>query len=137
MEKNLPLDQLKEKNLFFLRTYARNIGIESPTQLSKDELISKIAELSQEGKAIPKATRQPSNNGLTRTRNKKVSDELLPTEKESGKKPLAFNESISEIITIDESCEEREGILDIHTEGYGFIRVKTVSIVKRTSMFHP
>ncbi len=124
MEKNLPLDQLKEKNLFFLRTYARNIGIESPTQLSKDELISKIAELSQEGKAIPKATRQPSNGALTRTWNKKVSDELLPTEKESVKKPLAFNESISEIITIDESCEEREGILDIHTEGYGFIRVK-------------
>lgn len=124
MEKNLPLDQLKEKNLFFLRTYARNLGIESPTQLSKDELLLKIDELSKNDKSVGK-TSQSTPNNFTRSRNKKTtSDELLPVDRETQKKGSMLNESISEIISIDESCEEREGILDIHTEGYGFIRVK-------------
>lgn len=107
-------EQLQDKNLFELREIARENRVQSPTKLNKEELISQIVEASSQrvkGLKIRPASR-PS----------KLVD--APRRNAQNDVPEKAAESINEIMAVDETCEEREGILEIHPDGYGFIRVR-------------
>lgn len=107
-------EQLQDKNLFELREIARENRVQSPTKLNKEELISQIVEASSQrvrGLKIRPVSR-PS----------KLVD--APRRNAQNDVPDKAAESISEIMAVDETCEEREGILEIHPDGYGFIRVR-------------
>ena len=108
-------EQLQEKNLFELRTIAREAKVSSPTVYAKEELIRKIIE----------ASKAPSDNRKTRavSRPTKLVDVPKP-QRQNADVPDKAGESIGEIMAVDDTCEEREGILEIHPDGYGFIRVK-------------
>lgn len=107
-------EQLQDKNLFELREIARENRVQSPTKLNKEELISQIVEASSQrvkGLKIRPISR-PSK--------------LVDTPKRNAQNdvPEKAAESINEIMAVDDTCEEREGILEIHPDGYGFIRVR-------------
>lgn len=107
-------EQLQDKNLFELREIARENRVQSPTKLNKEELISQIVEASSQrvkGLKIRPVSR-PS----------KLVD--VPRRNAQNDVPDKAAESINEIMAVDETCEEREGILEIHPDGYGFIRVR-------------
>lgn len=107
-------EQLQDKNLFELREIARENRVQSPTKLNKEELISQIVEASSQrvkGLKIRPVSR-PS----------KLVD--APKRNAQNDVPEKAAESINEIMAVDETCEEREGILEIHPDGYGFIRVR-------------
>lgn len=107
-------EQLQDKNLFELREIARENRVQSPTKLNKEELISQIVEASSQrvkGLKIRPVSR-PS----------KLVD--APRRNAQNDVPDKAVESINEIMAVDETCEEREGILEIHPDGYGFIRVR-------------
>lgn len=107
-------EQLQDKNLFELREIARENRVQSPTKLNKEELISQIVEASSQrvkGLKIRPVSR-PS----------KLAD--APRRNAQNDVPEKAAESINEIMAVDETCEEREGILEIHPDGYGFIRVR-------------
>ena len=107
-------EQLQDKNLFELREIARENRVQSPTKLNKEELISQIVEASSQrvkGLKIRPVSR-PS----------KLVD--APRRNAQNDVPEKSAESINEIMAVDETCEEREGILEIHPDGYGFIRVR-------------
>ena len=107
-------EQLQDKNLFELREIARENRVQSPTKLNKEELISQIVEASSQrvkGLKIRPVSR-PS----------KLVD--VPRRNAQNDVPEKAAESINEIMAVDETCEEREGILEIHPDGYGFIRVR-------------
>lgn len=107
-------EQLQDKNLFELREIARENRVQSPTKLNKEELISQIVEASSQrvkGLKIRPVSR-PS----------KLVDS--PRRNAQNDVPDKAAESINEIMAVDETCEEREGILEIHPDGYGFIRVR-------------
>lgn len=107
-------EQLQDKNLFELREIARENRVQSPTKLNKEELISQIVEASSQrvkGLKIRPVSR-PS----------KLVD--APRRNAQNDVPDKAAESISEIMAVDDTCEEREGILEIHPDGYGFIRVR-------------
>lgn len=107
-------EQLQDKNLFELREIARENRVQSPTKLNKEELISQIVEASSQrvkGLKIRPVSR-PS----------KLVD--APRRNAQNDVPEKAAESINEIMAVDETCEEREGILEIHPDGYGFIRVR-------------
>ena len=107
-------EQLQDKNLFELREIARENRVQSPTKLNKEELISQIVEASSQrvkGLKIRPVSR-PS----------KLVD--APRRNALNDVPEKAAESINEIMAVDETCEEREGILEIHPDGYGFIRVR-------------
>ena len=107
-------EQLQDKNLFELREIARENRVQSPTKLNKEELISQIVEASSQrvkGLKIRPISR-PS----------KLVD--APRRNAQNDVPEKAAESINEIMAVDETCEEREGILEIHPDGYGFIRVR-------------
>lgn len=107
-------EQLQDKNLFELREIARENRVQSPTTLNKEELISQIVEASSQrvkGLKIRPVSR-PS----------KLVD--APRRNAQNDVPEKAAESINEIMAVDDTCEEREGILEIHPDGYGFIRVR-------------
>lgn len=107
-------EQLQDKNLFELREIARENRVQSPTKLNKEELISQIVEASSQrvkGLKIRPVSR-PS----------KLVD--APRRNAQNDVPEKTAESINEIMAVDDTCEEREGILEIHPDGYGFIRVR-------------
>lgn len=107
-------EQLQDKNLFELREIARENRVQSPTKLNKEELISQIVEASSQrvkGLKIRPVSR-PS----------KLVD--APRRNTQNDVPEKAAESINEIMAVDDTCEEREGILEIHPDGYGFIRVR-------------
>ena len=107
-------EQLQDKNLFELREIARENRVQSPTKLNKEELISQIVEASSQrvkGLKIRPVSR-PS----------KLVD--APRRNAQNDVPDKSAESINEIMAVDDICEEREGILEIHPDGYGFIRVR-------------
>lgn len=112
--------------IFELREYARRVGVDSPTMYKKDVLIDKIIAV-LEGEIAPKPR---SNRGrppkplITNTTNAATT----PTDSSYintpvislGKTPAVLNDSATN--DYDE-FEEREGILEIHNDGYGFLRV--------------
>lgn len=107
-------EQLQDKNLFELREIARENRVQSPTKLNKEELISQIVEASSQrvkGLKIRPVSR-PSK--LVDASRRNAQNDV----------PDKAAESINEIMAVDETCEEREGILEIHPDGYGFIRVR-------------
>lgn len=137
-------EQLANLNIFELRSAGRKVGVASPTTLSKAELIDKIVAIAS-GKERPSAppkrgrpplgcvisspsgfeqpapqpvdiapksnpVSQPSNNFARRpynNNNRNVEDE----------RNRQNDASIGE-------AREVTGLLDIHTDGYGFVRVK-------------
>lgn len=130
----LTREQLQEKSLFELRSIARNAKIPAPTTFGKSDLIEKIVKASGEttnnnnstsAREFPQRNGRPQNRPARPAHNYANQDKPLrvPQINELSE-TRSMNESISEIITVDETCEEREGILDIHSDGYGFIRVK-------------
>jgi transcription termination factor Rho len=105
------------------------MGVASPTKFSKEELIKKMNELKKDTKSTAdvqtsKRGRPPKPSllvqrpeGQLRTENRRINgaqNDVVPN----------LREPLSDILDQEENCEEREGILDVHTDGYGFIRVK-------------
>ncbi len=107
-------EQLQDKNLFELREIARENRVQSPTKLNKEELISQIVEASSQ--RVKELKIRPVS------RSSKLVD--APRRNAQNDLPEKAAESINEIMAVDETCEEREGILEIHPDGYGFIRVR-------------
>ena len=107
-------EQLQDKNLFELREIARENRVQSPTKLNKEELISQIVEASSQ--RVKELKIRPVS------RPSKLVD--APRRNAQNDVPDKAAESINEIMAVDETCEEREGILEIHPDGYGFIRVR-------------
>ena len=107
-------EQLQDKNLFELREIARENRVQSPTKLNKEELISQIVEASSQ--RVKGLKIRPVS------RSSKLVD--APRRNAQNDVPEKAAESINEIMAVDDTCEEREGILEIHPDGYGFIRVR-------------
>ncbi|MFA5524139.1 MAG: Rho termination factor N-terminal domain-containing protein, partial [Tissierellales bacterium] len=99
-------DDLQKKKLDELRQMAKSLDIKSITKYKKNELIDIIIQNStkEDSKGLETASAQ-ENNGYTLT-------ETI------AKRPP---EKVREQIRNGESTEA-EGILELHTDGYGFLR---------------
>ena len=111
---------LSNMGIFELREYARSVGVDSPTMYKKDVLIDKIAAV-LEGEIAPKPR---SNRGrppkplITKplSDSSYINTPVMPV----GKTSAILNDSASNDY---DDFEEREGILEVHNDGYGFLRV--------------
>ncbi|NLC16568.1 MAG: transcription termination factor Rho [Clostridiales bacterium] len=119
MNKVINKDTLSKMGIFELREFARSVGVDSPTVYKKDVLIDKIMAV-LEGEITPKPRskrgRPPKPLITARTDLSYINTPVAPVEKTNG---VLSDSATSEY----EEFEEREGILEIHNDGYGFIRV--------------
>lgn len=121
---------LDSKNIFELRDIAKDVGVLSPTTYHKTELIEKIIDITENNvkpSAAPRRGRPKKEETvevveketLAKNENKERQGHKMRAEKNnlSDEIPSSFSEP-----RYDD--EEREGLLEIHSDGYGFLRVR-------------
>ncbi len=122
-------DELNKMTVFQLREVAREIGVSSPTSKKKEEIIAQYRGIA-EGEIQPTRStrgRRPVNkpreleNSAAKTETGKASSEESPKtaakEHENAQVQQQSDETHGEL-------EEKHGVLDIHPDGYGFLRAE-------------
>lgn len=128
---NLSREVLLGMNLLELRDLARELGVHSPTILKKDELVEQTLAVIN-GETVPteksKRGRPPKPiSGIANLLevfkgddNNMVPSTGITTFKVKSETPKFEEENDS----LNDETSEREGVLEIHNDGYGFLRVK-------------
>lgn len=122
-------DELNKMTVFQLREVARDIGVSSPTSKKKEEIIAQYRGI-VDGEIQPtKSTRgrKPMNKPRELESSDKAEKSAAVKEK-SLKKPNAERDNFSAAQQSEENAEseleEKHGVLDIHPDGYGFLRAE-------------
>ena len=118
--------ELSRMSIFQLRDTARQIGVASPTSKKKEELIKMYLDIST-GKAQPAAKtrrgrppKQKVENPAAEHKAEEMAVAHQDAEQPSGEKHVA---NIEELLKSDD-CDRKSGVLDILSEGYGFLRAE-------------
>ena len=118
--------ELSRMSIFQLRDTARQIGVASPTSKKKEELIKMYLDIST-GKAQPAAKtrrgrppKQKVENPAAERKAEEMAVARQDAEQPSGEKHVA---NIEELLKSDD-CDRKSGVLDILSEGYGFLRAE-------------
>ena len=118
--------ELSRMSIFQLRDTARQIGVASPTSKKKEELIKVYLAIST-GKAQPAAKtrrgrppKQKVENPAAERKAEEMAVAHQDAEQPSGEKHVA---NIEELLKSDD-CDRKSGVLDILSEGYGFLRAE-------------
>lgn len=122
MNKITNRNTLSNMGIFELREYARKVGVDSPTLYKKDVLVDKILAV-LEGDIAPKPR---SNRGRPPKPLTSHSPSIDSSYTNSSIISVPKNaQTVNDVGNSDyDDFEEREGVLEIHNDGYGFIRVR-------------
>lgn len=125
-------EELNKMTVFQLREVARDIGVSSPTSKKKEEIIAQYRGIAQ-GEIQPTRStrgRRPVNkprelDGANATGEKKT---ISPEENQiKAVKRASERDNVQPAPAQEENAEELEekhGVLDIHQDGYGFLRAE-------------
>ena len=119
--------ELSRMSIFQLRDTARQIGVASPTSKKKEELIKMYLDIST-GKAQPAAKtrrgrppKQKVENPAAERKAEEMAVARQDAEQPLGEKHVA---TIEQLLKRDD-CARKSCVLDILSEGYGFLRAET------------
>jgi len=129
-------DELNAMDIFTLRALGREVGVIAPTKLPKIALIEQILRISA-GEAPPEPPRRgrPPKQDFVRDTASGAESQEQNSQASSYTRleyqPRIFVKPEAEVGVLKEEPprgigedEEREGILEVHPDGYGFLRVK-------------
>lgn len=119
-------DELNKMTVFQLREVAREIGVSSPTSKKKEEIIAQYRGI-VDGEIQPTRStrgRRPVNKPRDlepAEKNEKTSDDAAKKQRPDRElsQPAPQQEENPE-----NELEEKHGVLDIHPDGYGFLRAE-------------
>lgn len=131
MDKNkFSREVLLEMNLLELRDLARELGVPSPTVLKKNELVEKTlavingdaepAEKSKRGRPPKPISKIGKLVEVIKGDNNMMETQTFEPEQKVKSVAPKFEEEPS--LELDDTTE-REGVLEIHNDGFGFLRV--------------
>lgn len=136
---NLSREVLINMNLLELRDLARELGVHSPTVLKKEELVDKtLALINGEAEPITKSRRgrppKPitdikhlvgvlNENNMGEIKEKDTDKATVISKGTTYRIKSATPKFEEETENIDDDTSDREGVLEIHNDGYGFLRV--------------
>ncbi len=113
-------EELKKKTVSDLREIAKVLNIETPYKYNKGELIDKIFNIKDE-----------ENQEKIKLENEEIEVENVKLEEKEEKKETikkmeekGLSDNASEQMEKMDKAETAEGILEIHTDGYGFLRTE-------------
>lgn len=129
MEKTIyTVQELQDMSIFRLREVSRNIGVSSPCTKNKDELIKNY--LGVASGSIPASTRngrgRPPKNEFTKSGVENVDPEVIVTNEDVKRaSKIVSKVDVDEIESvIGSDFEKKRGLLDIHPDGFGFLRAE-------------
>ena len=126
-------EELENLSIFELRDAARAVGVQAPTTKKKEELIEEYLKIADGGEAQPSRRRGRPRGSKTIGRGplKVAAPNTWPASSEVDKKILESATFFDDRGTpckppeIDpESVERKWGVLDVHSDGYGFLRAE-------------
>ncbi len=125
----MDLELLKEKTLKDLREIAKLVGIKSVTKYRKDELLDMLRAMQEEAEpensfseeAEPEETLPGMEEPEEALEAEEPEEPEEAGEKPEEKKRVTRNEAVNELLNSGE-CKDAEGVLEIHPDGYGFLR---------------
>jgi len=116
-------EQFEEIGIFELRHIARELGVRSPTNKRKGDLIEEIVEASKKG-PVPKQEDKPRRGRPPKAIFK---DTLKPPRASTYQPKVEISREekvVCEEGTPVQELETRSGVLEIMQDGYGFLRAK-------------
>lgn len=149
------IDELNELSLFELRNAAREMGVKSPTTFKKGDLIQKMISVSsgQSSPSTSKRGRPPkalvglktedkfekksekSNQNLKKKSSKNDSNKYKQNSKKVNRKVAEKSANDKNEPEKDVKYEERQGVLEILPDGYGFLRSNNCENSKKDAYF--
>jgi transcription termination factor Rho len=114
---------LEEKNLTDLRAIAKLAGLKTVTKYKKEELLQLLIDMEIEGETN-KAIKDDK-----KAKAKKEAAEIKSTDEDPqdiDKKHIEYvpnNDAVNEILNTGD-CKKAEGILEVHSDGFGFLRAE-------------
>lgn len=135
--KHFELEELEKLHLSVLREIGRRMGVRAPTAAKKEELTENIIKI-QDGllNPVPQSKRGAKPKIVIDLSAFEVEDDEneeneKSKESEEDEKPLDFSPVDYKLVLNDVSVDEKkngeyetEGVLDVHSSGYGFLRSK-------------
>lgn len=126
-------EELNKMTVFQLREVAREIGVSSPTSKKKEEIIAQYRGIA-EGEIQPTRStrgRRPVNKPRELGQDG-VKSETTPASSEENQNNKTVKKNVErENVQVTqpqeeaaEELEEKHGVLDIHADGYGFLRAE-------------
>ena len=126
-------EELNKMTVFQLREVAREIGVSSPTSKKKEEIIAQYRGIA-EGEIQPTRStrgRRPVNKPRELGQDG-VKSETTPASPEENQNNKTVKKNVErENVQVTqpqeeavEELEEKHGVLDIHADGYGFLRAE-------------
>ena len=120
MEMNMDLESLSQKTLADLREIARLAGVKSVTTYRKEQLIRKLVSLHNEA-SVPDSEVPDSETPAENAPLPQEEEETQTSPQEGHRQKKKKGEKNSESVK-GQGGPDAEGILEIHPEGYGFLR---------------
>ncbi len=126
-------DELNKMTVFQLREVARDIGVRSPTSKKKEDIIAQYRGIA-EGEIMPTRTtrgRRPVNKPRELEDDGKQEKKPAPQDDGKGGKRRQERDNVQSGSQSNapsdepqDELEEKHGVLDIHADGYGFLRAE-------------
>lgn len=125
-------EELNKMTVFQLREVAREIGVSSPTSKKKEEIIAQYRGIA-EGEIQPTRStrgRRPVNKPRELEGSDSGRESVAPSPEENqikAAKKASERDNVQSAPAQEENTEELEekhGVLDIHQDGYGFLRAE-------------
>ncbi|MDR2046983.1 MAG: transcription termination factor Rho [Clostridiales bacterium] len=155
-ERDLRKESLMEKSIFELRYAARSVGVPSPTTHNKSELVEGILNImshdapleerdSKRGRPPIRSIFDRQNQNADAGGGRQFEDGGAGHWRGAGYRSgiggspprgALIKETNPPYPIREDELEEREGILDIHAEGFGFIRVKNCEYDENDAYIH-
>ena len=114
---------LEEKNLADLREIAKLAGIKSTAKYKKDELLQLLIDMEIEGetrRAIEEEEAEKAKQEAETPENTESDDE---SESDGNVEYVEGNDAVNELLNTGD-CKKAEGILEVHPDGFGFLRAE-------------
>ncbi|MBR4800663.1 MAG: transcription termination factor Rho [Clostridia bacterium] len=135
------MDELNSKSIFEIRAIGKEVGVPAPTKMNKAELIELIYKISNGKMDPPVAPRrgrpkkelvatEPASKVGNRSKNEDNRPQIKFHRVDNVKTDFEDKENFPALKKVSESPagsdveQVREGYLEMHPDGYGFLRVK-------------
>ena len=114
---------LEEKNLSDLREIAKIAGVKGASKMKKDELLQLLIDMEIEGETR-RAVKEEKAERERLAAEQESKDTMEDEDSDDG--PIEYvpnNDAVNELLNTGE-CKKAEGILEVHPDGFGFLRAE-------------
>ena len=114
---------LEEKNLADLREIAKIAGVKGAAKYKKDELLQLLIDMEIEGETRRAIKEEEEEKARQEEETQALPDETDADDSDGPIEYVPNNDAVNELLNTGD-CKKAEGILEVHPDGFGFLRAE-------------